>query len=262
LAGVFVLLPPSEGKADPRPGDTVAWDGLSFPALTRTRRRVLGELTKLCAGPPERALRVLGLRPTQSAALEVDRALADAGTLPAAEVYTGVLYDALGLRRLDVDARARAGTSVVIFSGLWGALRPDDRIPPYRLSMGVTLPRAGGLAALWREPLAGALTGYTAGRLILDLRSSQYAAAWRPAGDVADRTVTARVLRERTRTVVSHTNKAAKGRITRDLLISGEHPATAKDLADLLGDLGHRVELTPPTAPGRPWRLDVLVPDD
>ncbi len=69
---------------------------------------------------------------------------------PAAEVYTGVLYDALGLATLDTAARRRANRWLVVISALHGAVRPGDRITAYRLSMGSTLPGLGPLAAVWR----------------------------------------------------------------------------------------------------------------
>lgn len=56
-------------------------------------------------------------------------ATANCGTLRRcrlSRLYTGVLYDNLGLADLDPDRVAR---SVLIFSGLWGALRVTDRVP-------------------------------------------------------------------------------------------------------------------------------------
>ena len=56
------------------------------------------------------------------------------------------------------------------------------------------------------------------------------------------------------RTVVSHFNKATKGRLVRDLLIDGATPRSAARLAELLGDLGWKVE-----DGERPGQLDVVV---
>ena len=63
-----------------------------------------------------------------------------------------------------------------------------------------------------------------------------------------------RVLHEQNgkRSVVSHFNKATKGRLTRSLLESGETPSTRDDFVALLGDLGWHVE-----ADGS--RVDVIV---
>ena len=61
-------------------------------------------------------------------------------------VYTGVLYDALGWGTLDAAARRRGNASLVVASALWGAVRFGDRVPPYRLSIGVDLAGVGPLA--------------------------------------------------------------------------------------------------------------------
>ena len=119
-----------------------------------------------------------------------------APTLPARALYAGVLYDALGFESLSAGARRRAARRLVVISALFGALRPADKVPAYRLSMDVRLPGVGGLAAHWRPELDAVLPA-TAGRgVIVDLRSSTYVAAWRPNGALAERTVSVHVVRD------------------------------------------------------------------
>lgn len=175
------------------------------------------------------------------------------------QIYTGVLYDALDLATLEPDARRRARQSLLVFSGLWGAVRITDRIPSYRCSMGVKLPGLGALGAHWREPMASVLPEAAGDGLVLDLRSSAYAAAWKPKGEVAGRTATLRVLHAPTRKVVSHFNKATKGRLVRDLLTAGAKPTGPAELVEVLRDLGYVVEAEAPGRAGQPWALDVLV---
>ncbi|MFP5407571.1 MAG: peroxide stress protein YaaA, partial [Gammaproteobacteria bacterium] len=57
-------------------------------------------------------------------------------TARADRVYSGVLYEALDLTSLDAAARRRATSWLAVTSGLFGLLRPADRIPAYRLSGG------------------------------------------------------------------------------------------------------------------------------
>jgi len=59
------------------------------------------------------------------------------------------------------------------------------------------------------------------------------------------------------RKVVSHFNKATKGRITRDLLETGATPRTPAALADTLRDLGWSVESGESGKAGT--QLDVIV---
>ncbi|SFC67660.1 peroxide stress protein YaaA [Streptomyces aidingensis] len=260
---MLVLLPPSEGKAEPDGGAPLDLAALSLPGLTAARAAVLNELTGLCSADGTKAREVLGLSERQAAEVRRNAALRTAPALPAARLYTGVLYDALGLASLPPAARGRAERSLLVFSGLWGALRITDRVPAYRCSGGVRLPALGGLAGHWRGPLGAVLPAEAGDGLVLDLRSSAYAAMWKPAarGDLARRTVTVRVLHSRLvdgverRSVVSHFNKATKGRIVRSLLTAGvPDPATPAELAGTLRDLGHRVE-----GGDRPGRLDVIV---
>ncbi|MFD4260279.1 peroxide stress protein YaaA [Streptomyces sp. NPDC058534] len=256
---MLVLLPPSEGKAASGRGAPLKTDSLSLPGLTPARETVLGELVDLCAGDEEKAREVLGLSEGLRGEVAKNVELLTAGARPAGEIYTGVLYDALDLASLDAAAKRRAARSLLVFSGLWGAVRVTDRIPSYRCSMGVRLPGLGALGAYWRAPMAEVLPEAAGERLVLDLRSSAYAAAWKPKGGVAERTATVRVLHAPTRKVVSHFNKATKGRIVRSLLTSGSAPGGPAELVEALRDLGYEVEGGGPAKAGRPWSLDVLV---
>jgi uncharacterized protein len=256
---VLVLLPPSEGKAASGRGAPLKPESLSLPGLAAAREDVLRELVELCAGDEEKAREVLGLSEGLRGEVAKNTELHTAGTRPAGEIYTGVLYDALGLASLDAAAKRRAARSLLVFSGLWGAVRVTDRIPSYRCSMGVRLPGLGALGAHWRAPMAQVLPEAAGDGLVLDLRSAAYAAAWKPKGDVAARTASVRVLHAPTRKVVSHFNKATKGRIVRSLLTAGIAPKDPAGLVVALRDLGYTVEEQAPARAGSPWTLDVLV---
>ncbi|WP_328539057.1 peroxide stress protein YaaA [Streptomyces sp. NBC_00344] len=256
---MLVLLPPSEGKAASGSGAPLKPESLSLPGLAAARAAVLDELIELCAADGEKARIVLGLSEGLRGEVAKNTGLRTAGARPAGQIYTGVLYDALDLPSLDPAARRRAGKALLVFSGLWGAVRIGDRIPSYRCSMGVKLPGLGALGAHWRGPMATVLPEAAGSGLVLDLRSSAYAAAWKPRGEVADRTASVRVLHAPTRKVVSHFNKATKGRMVRDLLLAGAAPAGPAELVVALRDLGYQVEASAPGKAGKPWELDVLV---
>ncbi|MCC9311070.1 peroxide stress protein YaaA [Kitasatospora sp. RB6PN24] len=257
----LVLLPPSEGKAEAPAGAPLKLAELSLPGLTEARERVLSALVDLCRGDEDEAAAVLGLSKGLRGEVARNAGLRTAGTLPAGELYTGVLYDALALGKLDEAAHRRAERSLLVFSGLWGAVRIGDRIPAYRCSGGVKLPPLGALGAYWRRESAEVLAREAADSLVLDLRSSAYAASWKPVGEVAARTATVRVLHEKDgkRSVVSHFNKATKGRLVRDLLNSGAEPATPGELFEVLLGLGYTVELAAEGTARKPWQLDVVV---
>ncbi|SMF33940.1 peroxide stress protein YaaA [Streptomyces sp. Amel2xC10] len=256
---MLVLLPPSEGKAASGRGAPLKPESLSLPGLAAAREAVLDELVELCAGDEDKAREVLGLSEGLRGEVGKNAALRTAGARPAGEIYTGVLYDALGLASLDAAAKRRAARSLLVFSGLWGAVRVTDRIPSYRCSMGVRLPGLGALGAHWRAPMAAVLPEVAGDGLVLDLRSAAYAAAWKPKGETAGRTATVRVLHAPTRKVVSHFNKATKGRIVRSLLTAGIAPKGPAELVEALRDLRYVVEAEPPARAGAAWSVDVLV---
>ena len=257
---MLIFVPPSETKAFPAQSPPVELGSLVLPGLTPVRARLLKALVRLSRGRAPAALDALGLGKGQAGELAGNRELLSAPAGPAAGVYTGVLYDALDLPAL--HHQGVATESVLIFSGLWGVLRPGDRIPHYRCSAGVKLPPVGSVSTAWRQALRTPLAAHAGDQLIVDLRSGAYAGLWAPGGNA----VTVRVLHEResggalTRSVVSHFNKATKGRLTRALLESGQQPGKPEELADLVRALGYTVEPGPGgSRPDAPAALDIVV---
>jgi cytoplasmic iron level regulating protein YaaA (DUF328/UPF0246 family) len=257
---MLVLLPPSEGKTAPRRGRPLDPGSLSFPPLAPYRAEVLHALVELCTTrPPLIAAEVLGLGRTQTSEVAVDARVAQAPTARADRVYSGVLYEALDLASLTAGPRRRATSWLAVTSGLFGLLRPDDRIPAYRLSGDVSLPGVGTVSTYWSRRLDASVRESAGRGLVVDLRSSTYASFWRPAPDIAAQVVTVRVLHDvdGVRKVVSHFNKATKGRLVRDLLLDGATPRTPAGFADHLGSLGWKAEVGPAGRQGT--RLDVVV---
>ena len=256
---MLILLPPSEGKTAPRRGKPLDLTSLSSLVLTDARGRVLESLLRLCRDDAESAATTLGLGPAQLDLVARNAVLDTAPTARADVIYSGVLYDALDLATLSSAARRRATGRVAVTSALFGLVRPGDRIPAYRLSADATLPGLGSVAGVWRKELGASVTDSVGRGLLVDLRSSSYAAFWRPSADLAPRIATVRVLHESggKRTVVSHFNKATKGCIVRSLLEDGADPRTPKALADTLTRLGWTVEVGERTSKGT--QLDVVV---
>jgi uncharacterized protein len=108
------------------------------------------------------------------------------------------------------------------------------------------------------------LAGHVGDHLVVDLRSGAYAGLWVPGANA----ITVRVLHEREadgvirRAVVSHFNKATKGRLTRALLESGQQPRKPDEFADLVRALGYMVEPGPGASrQNAPAALDIVVRD-
>lgn len=241
---MLILLPPSEGKATPRRGKPLTGGSLSFPMLEASRAQVLEALVSLCSADIERAAGVLGLGKTQTEEVLRNAELAHAPTARADRIYSGVLYDALDVGSLEGAARRRATQWLAVTSALFGLLRMSDSIPAYRLSGTVTLPGVGSVSGFWSRHLDAAVPEAAGRGLVVDLRSSTYASFWRPDAELARRTVTLRVLHEvdGQRKVVSHFNKATKGRLVRALVQDGTAPRTPAAFVAHLGTLGWHAE--------------------
>ncbi|MBQ1443778.1 MAG: peroxide stress protein YaaA [Renibacterium sp.] len=254
---MLILLPPSEGKTPAPQGRPLALDELSFPQLTAARDRVHSALAEVSAHPE--ALERLGVGASLAAEVARNLRLSDEPAAAAHSIYSGVLYDALGYHSMTPVQRRKADESILVMSGLWGAVGFADRIPAYRLSMSVALPGVGRLASYWKPLLSAALAERAAGELIIDCRSSTYATAWTPP---AEQTVEVNVfqLRNGKRSVVSHFAKHTRGEVARLLLTRRGNPP--KSPAELLRatQSAWQTELQPGSAK-RPHSLNVILPE-
>src|SRR6478609_9735228 len=204
------------------------WASLSFPALNTYRAKVLDALGTVSAH--EDALALLGVGASHKDDVERNTRLHAEPAAPAHQVYSGVLYDALGYKSMTPAQRRRADDTVLVISALWGAIRFADSVPAYRLSMSTALPDVGRLASFWKPQLTDALGEIAAGRLLVDCRSSTYAAAWTPP---PEQTVAVNVFTETAgvRKVVSHFAKHTRGELARHLLSRrGKAPQTPAQL--------------------------------
>jgi hypothetical protein len=138
--------------------------------------------------------------------------------------FNGDVYDGLSAKTLAPGDLEWAQDHLCILSGLYGVLRPLDRIQPYRLEMGTALPvgAARNLYEFW----AGRITGYLNRRLaadktpvVVNLASQEYSKA------VDRAALKARVLdcvfqewRGGAYKIVSFSAKKARGLMARDAI--------------------------------------------
>jgi cytoplasmic iron level regulating protein YaaA (DUF328/UPF0246 family) len=208
---MLILLPPSEGKAQPEKGEPVDLGSLVYADELGEKRAELLEA--------------------------FDPSLRGAPAAAAAEVYTGVLFKRLELPELPAAARKR----VLIASALWGVVRPDDRIPYYKFPPSTRLEGIGAPNAFWRTALAAALPDED-GDLVVDMRSGAYAAAWKPKRATL---LAVRAFTEEggQRKAVSHMAKAVRGDVARELLKAKKVPSDPEGAAAVAEAAGFTVEL-------------------
>jgi cytoplasmic iron level regulating protein YaaA (DUF328/UPF0246 family) len=98
---------------------------------------------------------------------------------PAALAFDGDVYGGLDAGSLGLDELDWAQQHLVILSGLYGALRPLDRLQPYRLEMGTRLatPGAKDLYGYWGDTIAQYLNRRQRGErtpVVVNLASQEY----------------------------------------------------------------------------------------
>lgn len=106
-------------------------------------------------------------------------AFSRAQTYAAAHLFDGDTYTGLDFARLDAGGLRWADGHLRILSGLYGLLRPMDRIAPYRLEMGSRLasPKGATLYAFWGDKIAKALraqAGELGAKALINCASTEY----------------------------------------------------------------------------------------
>ena len=217
---MIVLLPPSESKAEGGTG-AFALGRLSYRGLTPHRRAVVDTVVALSLDPVE-AARVLKLGPKGAAEVDRNRRLRRAPVLPAAERYTGVLYEGLGVATLSPPARAWVDEHVRIASALLGLVGAGDPIPAYRLSASTALPGLP-LTRHWGASVTAVLRRER--DWVLDARSGGYSALGpAPAGSAVLQ------VEGPDGRALGHFNKLHKGRLVRALAESGAAVGSREEL--------------------------------
>ncbi|QPF74486.1 peroxide stress protein YaaA [Roseateles sp. DAIF2] len=103
----------------------------------------------------------------------------EANSRPAVLAFNGDVYEGLQAASLDLEQLQWAQQHLAILSGLYGVLRPLDRLQPYRLEMGTRLAtkRGKSLYEFWGDELAEHLNRRIAEQrvpVIVNLASQEY----------------------------------------------------------------------------------------
>jgi cytoplasmic iron level regulating protein YaaA (DUF328/UPF0246 family) len=165
--------------------------------------------------------------------------------VPAINVYSGVLYQALGWQSLSPAAKKRGEQAVAIISAKYGLVRPSTKIESYKEKI-----NNKAMAPIVAAALDGAEK-----HLIIDCRSSTYKTVWKAPVDI---TVEVRVstVVDGVRTVVTHMSKKTRGEIARWLLQSRSVAKTPEDLYAIVSEK-YPCALTPSDGV-EPWVLEVI----
>lgn len=291
-----ILLPPSAGKTTKESTNHLQLEKLwQAEHLTQTRRQLIDDVqnTALLAD----AAQIFKLGPKNAHEISQNLEVYDAPALAAWQLYDGVLYEAAKFAQIfsygacaqdgqgqgqgnqpQGSGQGQGGQSqadqsqglqrqleelTLVFSALFGPVRLTDLITPHRLSGSVKLPGQGSVASIWSKALKELLTQQLSGHVVVDLRSAEYGAMYRPTrgSDCLLLNIGVAKVNPATgkRSVVSHWAKHTRGLLAGALLeavASGQLAASDGDVDEILqvaaGLEGVReVEITPLDARGQ-----------
>ncbi len=183
-----ILLSPAEGKQpggnpfapdmfDYRSSNTFNY----FNELNSERRALIDALQSYIADADEDELEELfGITGRHlEEAVRVNEEIYDAPLMSALDRYSpGTMYQAMDFAGLPTGAQRRLLENGIIFSGLFGVLRPDDLIPNYRLKMDAKLPEFGRMSNYWKPLISPLLNKVLEGRFVWNLLSQLHQSAW------------------------------------------------------------------------------------
>lgn len=291
-----ILLPPSAGKTTKESTNHLQLEKLwQEEHLTQTRRQLIDDVqnTALLAD----AAQIFKLGPKNAHEISQNLEVYDAPALAAWQLYDGVLYEAAKFAQIfsygacaqdgqgqgqgnqpQGSGQGQGGQSqadqsqglqrqleelALVFSALFGPVRLTDLITPHRLSGSVKLPGQGSIASIWSKALKELLAQQLRGHVVVDLRSAEYGAMYRPArgGECLTLNIGVAKVNPATgkRSVVSHWAKHTRGLLAGALLravAGGQLAASDGDVDEILqvaaGLEGVKeVEITPLDARGQ-----------
>lgn len=291
-----ILLPPSAGKTTKKSTNHLQLEKLwQAEHLTQTRRQLISDVqnTALLAD----AAQIFKLGPKNAHEISQNLEIYDAPALAAWQLYDGVLYEAAKFAQIfsygacaqdgqgqgqgnqpQGSGQGQGGQSqadqsqglqrqleelTLVFSALFGPVRLTDLITPHRLSGSVKLPGQGAVSSIWSKPLKELLAQQLSGHVVVDLRSAEYGAMYRPSrgGECLTLNIAVAKVNPATgkRSVVSHWAKHTRGLLAGALLeavAAGQLAANEGDVDEILqvaaGLEGVKeVEITPLDARGQ-----------
>lgn len=182
-----ILLPPAEGKQEG--GNPFAPDMFDyrtsntfnyFHLLNPERRQLIDHLHGVIKGGETDLEALFNVKGDNlEKAIAANLGIYKAPLMSALDRYSpGVMYQAMDFPGLPTGAQRRLLEEGIIFSGMFGLLRPDDLIPDYKLKMDAIVPGVGKLSAFWKESLSKQLNKTITGRFVWNFLPGIHEEAW------------------------------------------------------------------------------------
>ena len=102
--------------------------------------------------------------------------IANINTYKALELFNGAVYEGIDAKNFNKSNKDFAQNNLRILSGLYGVLKPNDLILPYRLEMGTKLKTIKGnnLYMFWQDKLHQNIGDELNNEVLINLASNEY----------------------------------------------------------------------------------------
>ena len=196
-----ILIPPSEGKAKTKSGDTL------FSETNFKFHREVNQVVRLLELIADEDLASVYGTSAEKALLfhRQNQDIFNSKCAYAIERYTGVVYEHLDWGTLDKKGQDFLENHIYIFSGLFGMVTPKTLIPDYKLKMNVL-----SLQYHWNPILSAELKKED---LIIDLLPQVHRKAYTKSDNVIS--VDFQVIKKGKKSAAGHFGKAVKGEFVR-----------------------------------------------
>lgn len=187
MPNFIILLPPSEAKQaggnpfapdmfDYRTSNTFNY----FNELNPQRRKLINHLQEVIREDEADLEAIFGVKDAAlEEAVNANLGIYDAPLMSALDRYSpGVMFKAMDFAGLPTGAQRRLLENGIIFSGIFGLLRPDDLIPDYKLRMDASLPEIGRVTSHWKPHISPVLNKRVEGRFVWNLLPGVHREAW------------------------------------------------------------------------------------
>jgi len=203
-----ILLAPSERKTLGGENPPISKNSFIFPEIYENRREAIKKYDEFIKTTDD--IKNFGddktsifNRPTKKAILR----------------YSGVAFDYLDYKNLDIDSKNWIDENVYIFSNLFGVISGGDLIPHYTLKQGA---KPGfDIYKFYKDIFTPILNEINKNEDFIDLRAKFYEKIYKPKNAITFKFI-------KNNKVVSHFAKAYRGKLT--AIISKHKPKTIEDV--------------------------------
>lgn len=188
MAGFSILLPPSGvqqpggNSLAPKMFDRRSSNTFNYFVTLNPERRIIIEAANALDIPAARLAKTLGVTPGKlEHARECNHDVMTSPLMSALDRYShGVMYEAMDFENLPTGAQRRLLEHGVIFSSMFGLLRPDDLVPEYYFTHEAKLPDIGKVFDFWKPFVTDAVNQITAGAIVWNLLPPSLDPIWTP----------------------------------------------------------------------------------